>query len=63
MAVTDQVEYIVGTTSGLTAIDRSSAADAPAEYFDMQGRRIAEPSSPGIYICRRGSKTMKIRIY
>lgn len=63
MAVTEQVEYIVGTTSGLTAIDRSSAADAPAEYFDMQGRRIAEPSSPGIYICRRGSKTMKIRIY
>ncbi len=35
--------------------------DAPVEYFDMQGRRVADPSA-GIYIRRQGTKTDKIRI-
>lgn len=30
--------------------------DAPAEYFDLNGRKVNNPSS-GIYICRRGSSS------
>ena len=33
-------------------------ANAPAEYFDLQGRRVANPEN-GIYIVRQGSKVTK----
>ena len=32
---------------------------APAEYFDLQGRRIARPAG-GIFIERRGSSIRKV---
>lgn len=34
---------------------------APAEYFDLSGRRVANPSR-GFYICRRGSSVTKVFI-
>lgn len=36
--------------------------DAPVEYFDLNGRRIADPSAPGIYIRRCGTQVTKIAI-
>lgn len=33
--------------------------DAPAEYYTLQGVKVANPGS-GFYICRRGSKVTKI---
>lgn len=33
-------------------------ANAPVEYYDLQGRRIDNPSN-GLYIMRQGSKVMK----
>jgi len=33
-------------------------ADAPAEYFDLQGRRVMNPAN-GLYIVKRGSKVTK----
>lgn len=36
----------------------ADTADAPAEFFDLSGRRVVHPSA-GIYIVRRGSKVSK----
>lgn len=50
----------VNGTSGIFDIDIDSA-DAPVEYFDLQGRRVANPSA-GIYIRRSGFKVDKILV-
>ena len=34
--------------------------DAPKEYFDLQGRPVANPAAGSIYILRQGSKTSKV---
>lgn len=34
-------------------------AEAPAEYYDLQGRRLSEPTGKGIVIVRQGGKTTK----
>ena len=36
-------------------------ADATAEYFNLSGTRVLNPSN-GIYICRKGAKTFKVII-
>ena len=54
------------STSVVFYLDKKSAgvndiavdANAPAEYFDLQGRRVANPEN-GIYIVRQGSKVTK----
>ena len=38
--------------------DLASDVNAPVEYYDLQGRRVANPSN-GLYIMRQGSKVMK----
>ncbi len=35
------------------------SADAPAEYFDLTGRRLTAPANSGFYILRRGSRATK----
>lgn len=45
--------------SGVNVIE-ASEADAPVEYFNLQGIRVANPSKGRIYIKRQGSKTTKI---
>ena len=42
--------------AGVSGIESDS--DAPAEYFNMQGVKVANPE-PGMYIVRRGSKVTK----
>lgn len=37
-------------------------AGAPAEYFTIEGRRVADPTAPGIYIVRQGGNTEKILV-
>lgn len=44
------------TDTGVDAI--ASEENAPAEYYNMQGVRVANPDN-GIYIVRRGSKVSK----
>lgn len=34
-------------------------AEAPAEYYDLQGRRLSEPTGKGIVIVRQGGKATK----
>jgi len=43
----------------LTTIDADS--DAPVEYFNLQGVRIAYPQAGQILIRRQGDKVEKIR--
>lgn len=55
----------VGTISipGIpTAIDIIGKDDTPAKtiYYNMQGLRVCQPLSPGLYIRRQGCKTEKI---
>lgn len=40
------------------AVEGIEAENAPAEYFNMQGVRVAEPEN-GLYIVRRGQKVSK----
>lgn len=45
--------------SGLAGI--SVGNDSPAEYFDLQGRKVDNPAS-GLYIERRGSSVRKVMV-
>lgn len=48
----------VKTTGVLDTID--IADDTDAEYFDLQGMRISNPSAGNIYIVKRGNKVSKV---
>ncbi len=48
-----------GTLTGIEGIGAEAGADAPAEYYDLQGRHVANPVS-GLYIRRTGSKVEKV---
>ena len=49
----------------ITAVDEISAdfndANAPEEYYNLQGMRVEEPQSGNVYIVKKGSKVSKIR--
>ncbi len=50
---------------GQTAIESigTDAANAPAEYFNLQGIRVdASALTPGVYIVRKGNEVNKIVI-
>lgn len=53
--------YIVIGTSAVNAVEGVEAddADAPAEYFNLQGIRIANPAQGEIHIVKKGNKTYK----
>lgn len=54
--------FTVGDPSGIEDIDTDDA-DAPAEYFNLNGVRVdADNMAPGVYICRKGSKVSKILV-
>lgn len=71
--VIGQKEWAVGTanrwfidnvkvtaTTGTTAVDNIAVdAAAPAEYYNLQGVRIAEPEN-GMYIVRKGNRVSKV---
>lgn len=52
---------IAELTAGYTGVDEvaDTDADAPAEYYTLDGIRVLNPDK-GIYIMRRGSKVSKI---
>lgn len=55
--------WVVGGdgTQGATGIETVEAdADAPVEYFNASGMRIASPAGRGIYIVKQGKTTKKI---
>ena len=64
--ITGAVENAVTATpeaiAGIEGIEADAVAGGVAEYFDLQGRRIASPAAGGIYIRRQGDKTEKIAV-
>ncbi|MBD5288735.1 MAG: M6 family metalloprotease domain-containing protein [Bacteroides sp.] len=36
--------------------------NTPAEYYTLQGTKIAKPTTPGVYIVKRGSRVAKIAL-
>lgn len=50
-----------GTMTGVEDISAEADADAPAEYYDLQGRKVANPQG-GIFIRRQGSKVTKVAL-
>lgn len=51
----------VNADSGITAPEETeSAADAPVEYFNLQGMRISNPAAGALVIRRCGSKAGKV---
>ncbi|MCM1036595.1 MAG: starch-binding protein [Bacteroides sp.] len=57
------VSFALGTGQ-LTGIEdvETSGSDAPAEYYDLRGVRLAEPLAPGVYIRRCGSEVTKVLV-
>ena len=49
---------VKGELSGIENIDADNA-DAPVEYFNLQGQRVANPAN-GLFIRRQGNKTVKV---
>lgn len=47
--------------TGVEAVGTDAAADAPVEYFNLQGQPVANPAA-GIYIRRQGAKVEKVII-
>jgi hypothetical protein len=48
------------TTTGVT--DVTIAGDDTAEYYNLSGVRVANPTTPGLYIRRQGTKATKVVI-
>lgn len=60
----NHVNFIIdsnGTLTGIEGIAAEAGADAPAEYYDLQGRRVANPVA-GLYLRRTGSKVEKVLV-
>lgn len=58
---TVKISDYVEPPTGDSALEQVDAADAPVEYFDLGGRRVANPGR-GIYIRRQGSNTQTVHI-
>lgn len=52
-----QLEFGDGETTGLDGIADNAPADAPADYYDLMGRRVDAPQKGRIYITR-GKKVL-----
>lgn len=52
--------FTVGKLSGISEIG-AEAAEAPVEYFNLQGIKVTDPQG-GLYIRRQGTKTTKVYI-
>ena len=50
-----------GITSGVAKVGVDDA-NAPVEYYNLQGIRISRPISSGTYIVRKGNKASKVII-
>ncbi len=50
------------TPTGVETVVTDHGTDAPVEYYDLSGQRIAAPASTGIYIRRTGTKVEKIAV-
>ena len=66
MAFWDESDNCVGlfhmTVNGIEGVDDLTADrddNAPVEYYNLQGQKIAAPTAPGLYLRRQGNTTAK----
>lgn len=50
-----------GTLTGVEGISAEADADAPVEFYDLQGRMVANPQG-GIFIRRQGNQVTKVAL-
>lgn len=50
-----------GTLTGVEGISAEADADAPVEFYDLQGRMVANPQG-GIFIRRQGNQVSKVAL-
>ena len=55
------VTKVVFNSASLGIDEIETSADAPVEYYNLQGIRVSEPAAGNIYIRRQGSTLTKIR--
>lgn len=55
----DHVFFYIPDAAGVDNIAIDNDADAPATYYDLQGRPVANPTS-GLYIVRKGNTVKKV---
>lgn len=58
--VANTISIVEKTSDGIGNIAADNA-DTTAEYFNLNGTRVLNPSN-GIYICRKGAKTFKVLV-
>lgn len=57
------VTYVVDGSAAIEDIVTDGDADAPVEYFNLQGIKVsADNLTPGIYVRRQGSKVTKVLV-
>lgn len=54
-------DFVDVTVSGVENVEVSDA-DAPVEYYNLQGIRVARPTAGNIYIRRQGNTASKVRM-
>lgn len=60
--ISDPVEFVLGdATTGVSAPATADDASVSVQYYDLQGRPVANPSH-GLYIKRQGSTTTKVAL-
>lgn len=56
-------KHYAASNDDVTGIENIAIENGvPAEYFNLQGVRVENPTEGGIYIMRQGTKTSKVRI-
>lgn len=60
LSETNTMSYEVGSQTGIDAVEVS--ADAPVEYYTIQGVKVAGKLANGLYIAKQGNKVTKILV-
>lgn len=59
-----QFRAVQTSTSAIEAVEADATdCNTPTEWYDLEGRRIAEPTGNGIYLRRQGRQTQKVWIF
>lgn len=58
--LTTQAKSFTISTSGLDSVIGDTEADAPVEYFNLQGQPVETPAAGSVVIRRQGDKVQKI---
>jgi hypothetical protein len=61
LAITDgELKPVEETPAGIANVE-ADAADAPVEYYNLQGQRVANPTN-GVFLRKQGATVTKVRI-